>query len=186
MANRKIRELKAHTNKYKYTNDANFGVSADVAGAELEKLSQQHGHLSSSIVVDAARPEDAPLHPAFEWDDAIAGERYRRQQASTLVRAVVVVPVPNSTTPEHRAYVRVATPEQPKPVYLPALAVAASPSMYADALSRLERRLNEATTSVRELSGLAQSAGEEPERMARIALAVRALEAAGAAIAGLH
>lgn len=183
MSNRQLREMRK---QYRYASGRSFGVSADVAGAELERIKAKHGHIKSADVVDAARPDDAPLHPVFEWDDAAAAERYRVHQASTLVRAVVVVPAAETAASDHRAYVLTSVQDQPKPVYVDAEAVVNSPAMFADALSRLERRLADAQASVRELSDLASQAGSEPERMARIALATKAIEAAGAAVAGLH
>jgi len=56
--------------------------------AVLTDYYQQHGELTPEIVVEEARPETAPLHHRFEWDDAIAGEAYRREQASELIRSV--------------------------------------------------------------------------------------------------
>lgn len=171
---------------FKFSTDRGYGVSADVAGRELDRINRLHGKVTSAAVVDEARPDDAPLHPAFEWDDAKAAERFRLNQASTLIRAVVVVPEPVAGHSEHRAYVLTQTAEDPKPVYVKAEEVVQNPGLFADALGRLERLLSQARHSVDELRGLAESAGTEPERMARIALAARALEAAGAAVAALH
>lgn len=48
------------------------------------------GGLTPEIVVDAARPEEHPLHSRFEWDDSIAAEKWRREQASELIRSVKI------------------------------------------------------------------------------------------------
>lgn len=45
------------------------------------------GLLRPQAVVDAARDEDSPLHGAFEWDDGIAAEKYRLDQAQRLIRS---------------------------------------------------------------------------------------------------
>lgn len=186
MSNRQLRKLRAAAVEYRYAHSKGFGVPAAVAGRELRRIEQERGHLSSEAVVDEARPDDAALHPAFEWDDSVAGERYRMQQAATLIRAVVVVPSERSDTPEHRAYVLTSTQGEPRPVYMDAVTVSASPSLFADAIARLERKLQEATRSVTELQTLAEQNGAEPERMARIGLAMKALETAGAAVSALH
>lgn len=65
----------------------------------------RHGQLTPQIVVDEARPETAPLHDRFEWDDAAAGEAYRRTQAADLIRSVRIVFTDKETTGE-RKYVR--------------------------------------------------------------------------------
>ena len=56
--------------------------------AELTGIYRRCGELTPQIVVDEARPEGAPLHSRFEWDDAVAGEKYRLTQASALIRVV--------------------------------------------------------------------------------------------------
>jgi hypothetical protein len=62
-------------------------VSTDLR-AELLKVRKDYGALADQNVVDAARPPDHPLHSRFEWDDAICGEAYRREQARALIRSV--------------------------------------------------------------------------------------------------
>ena len=62
----------------------------DIRGA-LSDIYQQNGQLTPSIVVDASRPVDSPLHSQFEWDDSKAAEKYRRTQAAKLIRDIHVV-----------------------------------------------------------------------------------------------
>lgn len=57
---------------------------------ELERIYETNGVLTPEAVVDDARPDDAPLHSHFEWDDALAGEQYRLVQARHLIRTVTV------------------------------------------------------------------------------------------------
>lgn len=58
---------------------------------ELLAVRQQHGRLTPKLVVDTARNPAHPLHSRFEWDDSVAGEAWRRQQAHELIRKVKVV-----------------------------------------------------------------------------------------------
>jgi hypothetical protein len=44
--------------------------------------------LTPAMVVDAARPEDSPIHLCFEWDDEAAAEKHRQDQARVLIRRV--------------------------------------------------------------------------------------------------
>jgi hypothetical protein len=188
MSNRKIRNLRKQSGqKYGWAKGRSFGVSADVAGAELDRIREINGELQSRDVVDAARPDDAPLHPAFEWDDWKAAENYRRHQAGTMIRALIVLPENSETeTSPHRAYFRAtASPEVP-PSYVPAVELVQSPELFADAARRLSAELENARKSADELESIAKQMSIEPERMARIGLAMRALEAAGAAVAALH
>lgn len=49
------------------------------------------GLLRPQDVVDAARPEDSPLHGAFCWDDTEAARLYRLEQAQRLIRSFRIV-----------------------------------------------------------------------------------------------
>jgi hypothetical protein len=56
----------------------------------LTSWHEEAGELTPQIVVDKARPEGAPLHDRFEWDDGIAGEKYRLVQAQQIIRSVKI------------------------------------------------------------------------------------------------
>lgn len=63
--------------------------SAQTAGEICASL-EADGNLNAQALVDVSRPEDAPLHGAFEWDDARAGEEWRRHQARNIINAIVI------------------------------------------------------------------------------------------------
>lgn len=67
-----------------------YSVPAQTAGDELDRIYQDRGKLDASDVVDESRPEEAVLHPCFEWDDPKAAELYREQQARNLINCIVV------------------------------------------------------------------------------------------------
>lgn len=93
---------------YQYKQNSRYPVPAQVAGEELERIYQAKGELQAKDVVDASRPQDAPLHPCFEWEDPVAAELYRQQQARNLIGAVVTIQETASSTPvEVRAYLHV-------------------------------------------------------------------------------
>lgn len=74
---------------YKVKSGARLPVSAQVAGEECERL-ESNGMLTPRNLVDVSRPDDAPLHKCFEWDDGIAAERWRETQAAYIIRSVEV------------------------------------------------------------------------------------------------
>lgn len=41
-------------------------------------------------IVDMARTEDTELHKCFEWNDTIAAEKYRLEQAGEIIRHLVI------------------------------------------------------------------------------------------------
>jgi hypothetical protein len=52
------------------------------------------GTVRPEQIVERARSKRSPCHKMFEWDDAIAGERYRVAQASLALRCINVQYVP--------------------------------------------------------------------------------------------
>ena len=56
--------------------------------SELLAIRSEYGQLTPANVVEAARAEDHPLHSRFEWDDGMAAEKYRLNQARQLIRVV--------------------------------------------------------------------------------------------------
>lgn len=50
----------------------------------------QGGRLTAKAVVEDARNEDSPLHAEFEWNDAKAAEKFRLEQARTLIQSFKV------------------------------------------------------------------------------------------------
>jgi hypothetical protein len=175
---------------YKWVDGFPARLPASVAGQELARLrAATPGGITPQAVVDSARPDDAPLHPAFEWDDYSAAEAYRRQQAKGIIRAIVTV---NSATKEKtREYVGVRGPapdltRRESTVYVTTREAVSDAGLFAEAITRLEMHVNRARSSLEELRRAAQDGGIDPERLARIALAATAIEAASAAVSGLH
>lgn len=48
-------------------------------------------NLKPSDIVEAAKDERSELHKCFEWDDTVAAEKWRIQQARTLLLNLVIV-----------------------------------------------------------------------------------------------
>lgn len=57
---------------------------------ELMNIRAKRGGLTPTMVVEEARPKSHPLHDRFEWDNRIAGDKWRETQASELIRSVRV------------------------------------------------------------------------------------------------
>lgn len=65
-------------------------MSAVEVASVLRALERENGRLIPADVVDAARDPASPLHAHFEWDDSAAAEKYRLDQARTLIRSVKI------------------------------------------------------------------------------------------------
>jgi len=63
----------------------------DEAKEIILNIAKEHGGIiSPRLIVDVARDGKNPLHGYFIWDDKIAGERYRLNQASLLIRRIKI------------------------------------------------------------------------------------------------
>ena len=78
--------------RYEWRDGGRFPIKAEVAARELERIAAADGGgIKPPAVVEAARPEDAPLHSCFEWDDKLAEELHREESARNLIRSVRIV-----------------------------------------------------------------------------------------------
>ena len=86
-------------NVRKYSWKYGCKASAQMVGEQFEAIEKRDGKLTKSAIVNAARSEDNPMHGMFEWDDAVAGELYRENQAGYYIRTleVEIVPVGNTS-----------------------------------------------------------------------------------------
>ena len=74
---------------YEWKPGSRYKTDANTAGAVCEQL-EAAGNLSAKSLLDVSRPADAPLHSEFEWDDSIAAEKFREDQARCMIRHLVV------------------------------------------------------------------------------------------------
>ena len=74
---------------YEWKQGTRHSVAPEVAAQVMDGLAKQ-GNLTAAALVDASRPEDAPLHGEFEWTDSIAAEKWREQQGRTMIAALVI------------------------------------------------------------------------------------------------
>jgi hypothetical protein len=75
---------------YKWVDGSRMSGDVEIAAKVCEGLDKQ-GRLNAKELVEASRDENAPLHDMFEWDDAIAAEKYREEQAKKIIRSIELV-----------------------------------------------------------------------------------------------
>lgn len=74
---------------------------------EISRLVKEGGgKITPAALVMAAKDERSPLHGYFEWDDAVASDKYREMQARTLLRSCSVHILINKRRVEIPKYVR--------------------------------------------------------------------------------
>ena len=106
-------------NKYK--------VSAEDCYSELQTLKE----ITPQNVVDLARSKDSKLHDDFEWDNEIAGEKYRLSQAREMIRLLTFEPKEETYEPT-----RVYQISTEKTVYKPVEVILQNNDEYQNLLKR--------------------------------------------------
>lgn len=98
---------------YQWKPGTHHKLDAQAAGEELERIRTWHnGRLEAVAVVEASRDPGAPLHTAFEWDNAKAADQWRLDQAGTMIRHIaVVIEKPDGEQGSIRAFVSVRRDE---------------------------------------------------------------------------
>ena len=126
------------------------GLTAQVVGETLADIEHRHGVIDPHDVVDESRPEDAPLHPVFEWRDEVAAEYWRIEQARRVVRSVEFV-VDRQPESNQIAYVNI----QSQGGYVSAATVRSQPDLYEEAMQSYRSRLEAAAAQLAKVEELA-------------------------------
>lgn len=80
------KDNKMSTKTYSWTMPGYFNITAEQAHNEIARLEKATPH----NIVELARDEKSILHNYFEWDNEIAGEKYREEQAKLMLRCIIV------------------------------------------------------------------------------------------------
>ena len=83
---------------YAWKEGARVKANAQTAGEIFERLAAE-GRLTPADLVRESKPEDAPLHKEFEWDDEKAAQAYRETRARELIRFIVIKPEQKADVP---------------------------------------------------------------------------------------
>lgn len=57
----------------------------------LDRVYKDRGRITNALLVEAAKDPHSELHSSFEWDDKIAGPKYRLAQANMMIMATKYV-----------------------------------------------------------------------------------------------
>lgn len=76
--------------KYSWKNYV-FTQDSQKVGEELEELEKVSEITNKNVLEYARKNKDSELHKCFEWNDTIAGEKYRLIQASNVISSISFV-----------------------------------------------------------------------------------------------
>ena len=102
---------------------------------ELEKIESRE-ELTREAVLEFAKNKKSELNKCFEWDDSVAGEKYRLVQASAILSSISIV-VNEEPKKSTRMYVSIKKDD--KKTYKNIVSVLANDEEYQQLLDKAER-----------------------------------------------
>lgn len=88
-------------------------IDIDLAIQEMERIEALYGSLTPQNILDASRPQNALFNSLFQWDDTIAAEHYRLQQARTILNNIEVSVISNGQPKQISVYEVIKQPSIP-------------------------------------------------------------------------
>lgn len=67
-----------------------YSVDPNIVGQAIEEIEKEHGEVTAKLLLEKARPKKSKLHKLFEWNDTVAAERWRLDQATKIITAIAV------------------------------------------------------------------------------------------------
>lgn len=118
--------------------------------ADAQRVADEIGNdkITPQKMVEKARNEQSELHKCFEWNDTVAAEKYRLQQAKIVLSMLVFKPKTEEEQP-----VRIFSLTTEKSVYQPTKQFLVQADEYQDLL---KRALAELETFKRKYSTLSE------------------------------
>ena len=154
---------------YEWKQGSRFSVDATKVGREIEEIGNS---VTAEAVVDKARRKKGELHSCFEWDDSVAAEEYRLNQAREILRSLVIAVVPSDPSEESiviRAYEHVDLGEQsdPRRAYVPTKKALNNPELRKQVIARLYSSISEAKELAEKYEHLIVQFKEVKERLSK-------------------
>ena len=128
--------------RYAWARQNLFKLDANVVGEHIESLVEKYNeHLTADEILADARATRSPIHDAFEWDDSVAAEKFRRRQARALV--ISLVPMKGTKKMRTRAFVFVRHAKHERKVYMPVRSAMGRPDMRDQLIENAYRQLDQ-------------------------------------------
>jgi hypothetical protein len=74
------------------------GIDPDLAIQELERIDSVYGVLSPENILNESRQPSSILHNLFEWQEDVAAEKYRIQQARFIINNIHIKVIKDGNT----------------------------------------------------------------------------------------
>ncbi len=127
-------------------------ANAQKIGEALTAISNTAGgRLTPKAVLQASKTPTHVLHKHFEWDDSVAADRYRQDQARTLIRCVQIV---NEEQEDKPAPAFLSISDKGGVAYRPLAIVMGSTELQLAVLQRAEKDLESFERRYRDLGDI--------------------------------
>lgn len=93
-------------------------VDAQVTGKVMEQIEERDGCVTKESFLEESRPQTAPTHELFEWDDTVAAERYRLEQSRHIITDLQVKIIRQDVEKTAPAVVKVTVGNKTKGEYI--------------------------------------------------------------------
>ena len=110
-----------------------YKADAEICYREIQSLGKE---VTPQMIVDFARDEDTELHKCFQWDDSVAAENWRKQQARQVVMSLTVK-VERSEHGEAQTY-RLIEHDDTEKIYRPVVLTVRNKDEYARLLAQAQ------------------------------------------------
>ena len=115
------------------------GINAEEAWNELHGNGEKR---TPQEIVDIARNPNSVIHNYFQWDDTVAAEEYRKEQAARMERSFVLTKVvDDGEKVEKKVYRLVEVDSSRTSAYTPVVFTLRKEDEYADLLRRAKIEL---------------------------------------------
>lgn len=142
--------------KFQWSETGQHNGNAQKCGEALEAIEAKNGEITPRLVVDAARESESPLHPCFEWDNSVAAEKFREDQARGVIRSIRVVFTAQEgiQAEPRRVYVNLQDEATGDRSYVPMARVLSEPELFERARAQFLREAKEFRARYREFDRL--------------------------------
>ena len=137
-----------------------YHVDANAVGAELEEI-QETNELTPESVVEYAKDRRTTLNGLFEWNNEVAGHKWRLQQARKILNNITVEIVgKNNEKKPIRAFVKTTTKKEE---YRNIESVVSDAEQYSLLLNMAYRELNQTKNKYQTLTEIQELLKDIPE-----------------------
>lgn len=122
---------------------------------EVNRIADENKErVTADMILDSAKRKNSPMHDYFEWDNTVAGKKYREQQARKLIRGITVTIVSRKIEIKSVAYVRDPKCENNEQGYVSVASVRTDEDIARDVLLDEFTRVSGALTRARNLAAV--------------------------------